>query len=509
MICTKFNVMYFGSALALMMAGCGAQVSSVSNPPSAVSPEAENLFCYPDQEWEPELEIPDSGKHNPPAFSSQEDTLPTAKCPNVALIIIDTLRADKLGCYGCWQDTSPALDVLAAQGVQFEHVLAQCSWTRPSISSFLTSQYPRTLGLYKEENEILDDRWETLAEVLRDNGYYTLGLTANPIINSAFNMNQGFDEYLDSGVVFRGMSVPDGSVTRGEAPLPSARELFDKAIAHLKSPSAAQQPVYLQINLMEVHEWATRRPGADLMRPEYDEFFRNVRGGPFVKYLRMVRQATDDVGGFVARLSALPGWDDALFIILADHGEGLNDHPAVQISEFHGRLLYESSLSVPWIMYRKGWRPKQPAITQEVRLLDVMPTLLDYLGLPAPKGMAGVSLMPWINGEDTPLPIPEIMVAETHFRTANKIAAYGRKWKYIRSSAPHPGIAADELQPRTRMHENGVLTNQAAKQPRATRILRDYLERWEKAHPKAPATPMQNEATETTRKQIEAIGYLQ
>ena len=76
----------------------------------------------------------------------------TKQFPNIVLIIIDTLRADKLGCYGCPQDTSPELDGLAKKGVMFRRVIAQCSWTRPSIGSMLTSLYPRTLGLYSERN---------------------------------------------------------------------------------------------------------------------------------------------------------------------------------------------------------------------------------------------------------------------------------------------------------------------------------------------------------------------
>ncbi len=107
--------------------------------------------------------------------------------PNIVLIIIDTLRADKLGCYGFPENTSPEIDRIANKGILFENVISQSSWTRPSIGSMLTSLYPRTVGIYKEEFDILHDRYETLAEILNDNGYYTMGITANPNINSVFN----------------------------------------------------------------------------------------------------------------------------------------------------------------------------------------------------------------------------------------------------------------------------------------------------------------------------------
>jgi len=98
--------------------------------------------------------------------------------PNIVLIIIDTLRADRLGAYGFPGEISPELDAYARGGVRFDLVVAQNSWTRPSIASMLTSLHPRTLGIYNERGEILGDRFLTLAEALKRHGYTTLGVTA-------------------------------------------------------------------------------------------------------------------------------------------------------------------------------------------------------------------------------------------------------------------------------------------------------------------------------------------
>ena len=492
-------------AACMFSPGCGSADSECSSDRNLGAAGEEELLGT---ETEPELELrpPSSAPGKPP---DRNDSLaPPLSRPNVVLIVIDALRADKLGSYGCRQATSPSLDLLAATGVQFDRVLAQCSWTRPSIGSLLTSRYPRSLGLYREEDEMLDGRFEQLAEILRAQGYTTIGLTANPVINSSFNFHQGFDEYIDSDVVFEWMEVPDGGAVHGEKRLPSAASLFDEALRRIDARGRDAGPFYLQINIMEVHEWATKRPSTNLMRPEYGELFPDVPGDPFVKYLRMVRQATDQLGAFVGCLTALPGWDDALFVILSDHGEGLNDHPGVQISEFHGRLLYDATLDVPWIMFRKGWTPKQARVTVEVRLLDVLPTLLDYLGLPIPAGLDGVSVLPLVNGTGAPVPLPEMMVAETHFRGAEKIAVYGREWKYINSRRPQPGVATYELQARGLGRENGIRTNQFRKQPQAAQALRSYLDRWEKDHPKArPARPTAA-LSEDAKKQLGAIGYL-
>lgn len=126
--------------------------------------------------------------------------------PNVVLIIIDTLRQDKLSAYGFPEETSPEIDRMAEQGVRFNRVIAQSSWTRPSIGSMLTSQYPRTLGIYKETGEVLPDDFVTIAEALREAGYTTIGATANANINTSFNFQQGFDHYVDSTVLLRWMA---------------------------------------------------------------------------------------------------------------------------------------------------------------------------------------------------------------------------------------------------------------------------------------------------------------
>jgi arylsulfatase A-like enzyme len=119
---------------------------------------------------------------------------------------------------------------MARQGVRFDSVIAQSSWTRPSIGSMLTSQYPRTLGIYKEKDEVLPHDAVTLAEVLKEAGYTTIGATANANINSSFNFQQGFDHYIDSNVLYHWMDAPEGGAKRkAKAPLPSARQCIPSA----------------------------------------------------------------------------------------------------------------------------------------------------------------------------------------------------------------------------------------------------------------------------------------
>jgi arylsulfatase A-like enzyme len=243
--------------------------------------------------------------------------------PNIVLIIIDNLRADRLGAYGFDGPISPELDAYARAGVRFARVVAQTTWTRPSIGSMLTSRYPRTLGLYREKEEVLDDRFATLAEVLQGNGYWAVGATANPNINSYFNFHQGFDEYIDSDVVFSFMDREASPQVLGKtSKLPAARSLFDRLEETVRLHKG-RRPAYLQVNLMEVHEYY--RPPME--GEPYDALAAVESRAPYLNYAKAVRRVSLETDRFIRRLRALPGWENTLFVIVSDHGDSLGGPP--------------------------------------------------------------------------------------------------------------------------------------------------------------------------------------
>lgn len=423
--------------------------------------------------------------------------------PNLVLIILDTLRPDMLGCYGCKRPTSPLLDKIASQGALFERVVAQCSWTRPSIGSFLTARYPRELGLYREENEILPGDAATLGKVLKEHGYATFGVTANPNLNKYFNFHLGFDTYLDSNVVFGWMPPEAGTEIRGRVSLPSAPWIYDRVLEFARTH--ADGPCYVQLNLMEIHEWYAR-DNYTLRRPEYIAMFPEP-GTPFPKYLQSVRQLTDDTARFIERLAVLPGWENTLFVVVSDHGEGLGNHPSIPKSLYHGWLLYESQVLVPWIIFGTQWKPARARFDQPVRLLELMPTLLDFAGAPAPAGVQGVSLRPLLEGKADRADLPEYFMTETDYRGANKVGAYAAAWKFFDNQAPHMGLPPKELQARG-MNECGARTDQTAQQPEIAAAMRAYTEAWAaqyaKVAPTAPAQALDAQQVE----QLRAVGYL-
>jgi arylsulfatase A-like enzyme len=441
------------------------------------------------------------GSTPPPDETSPGQTDPHAK-PNIALFLIDTLRADALGCYGAeYPDTSPELDALAARGVRFENVIAQSSWTRPAVASMLTGKYPRRLGIFHETRGILGDAFTTLAEALHANGYRTFGITANSHMNTSFNFHQGFDAYIDSNAVYKFMKKERTNTRYETSTLATAVDMFEKVLAYDSSHDAEHR--YIQMNLMEVHEWY--RGPKDLTRPEYDELFSDSDRG---KYYRAVRQTSADLGAFVEQLRARPGWDDALFIFVSDHGEGLNDHPSVPKSRTHGFVLYESQLRVPFFMYREGWELAGRVVERPVRLMDLMPTVLDAAGLPVPRGLTGVSLMPAVREPGSPLPLPEYFVAETFLRGRDKAAVYSDEWRFYDNTDKHPGTARFELQVAGHP-EDGRRTSVALPYKDQATEMNDFLKAWRKKHP--PAAPLEHKQplSDEELEQLRALGYIE
>ena len=426
-----------------------------------------------------------------PGCSSQRD-------PNIVLIISDTLRADKLGCYGFEQPTSETLDELATKGVLFRRTIAPSSWTRPSIGALLTSQHPRTLGLYKESAEILDDEFTTLAEVLGENGYTNAGVTANPNINSSFNFDQGFDFYLDSHVVYNFMT-PKTGMNYDRTRIRSAREVYQSALDITQEQCAP--PCYLQLNIMEPHEY--QRGALSLTRVDYQDMFDRVPDAP---YLRAVRQASDDTVVFIDTLVSRPGWENTLFVIISDHGLGLRDNGTVPGASSHGYVLYESQLIVPLILFKPGWKPETRVVERPVRLLDVGPTILDFVGIAWPGDLEGLSLLPLTRGVELNT-LPDYFVAETQFRWADKIAVYGAGWTYFENRGSRSGLNPRELQV-AGGPEQGRLSDQIDVHPQVAGRMDRFLRDWEREHPKRTPTVSTEGLSDEEREQLRSLGYI-
>ncbi len=422
--------------------------------------------------------------------------------PSVVLIVIDTLRADALGSYGHPLPTSPELDAIAERGVRFAQVFSQSSWTRPSFASMLTSLPPRASGITEERMHALPAALETLPEILQGEGYVTLGVTANPNINSTFAFDQGYDEYVDSGVRFGWMdeeALP-GDQLHGQVPLMTAPVVFERAL-ELVDAHADGGPVYLMVDLMDVHE---RNDPRVLDGSEWATTFDDH---PDDNYLTALREVSAKVAAFIAALENRPRFHEkTLYVITSDHGEGLRSHPHVRGGRDHGYHVYESQVRVPLIMHHsRGRLPAGRVVESPVRLLDLTPTILDLLGIQRPDVMEGRSLRPEMNGasrEASP------RVVETHFRGAHALGVYGDDFVYVEHRNPWPGTEPREVQ-RLGAEQDGALTNRIEDEPEIAERLRAVLAAWEEEHAMAPPTQVGQPLRDEEIEQLRALGYVE
>ncbi len=342
----------------------------------------------------------------------------------VILLTIDTLRADHLGCYGHHRPTSPVMDAIASEGTLFWNARSQSPWTLSSIASFMTSTYPSVNAVLTGHNKLEDARI-TLAEKMRDAGMLTQAIVTNGWLQDVFGTAQGFDGYHHSGDVFnwgRYQRMLWMRIARRFWPnlFPLfrtflAKDVVDRAIEwlglhhdrdfflwiHTVDPHDPYQPPREYAGFFEDTPYTGRfkessgflnnlRSGARLT-PEDKEHFR-------VLYDREIRYTDDQVGRLVQAMRELGIWDQTLFIISSDHGEEFWEHDGIM----HGHTLYDENLRVPLIFRLPGRIPAGRVIHEPVRLLDLMPTILDFYGLDGSPEMQGVSLVPLIEGRAMP-----------------------------------------------------------------------------------------------------------
>lgn len=330
--------------------------------------------------------------------------------PNIVVIVIDTLRPDRLGAYGNGRGLTPFLDSLAARAVVFRNAYAQTSWTNASIASLFTSRYQSQHHVTSFQAP-LSDHEQTIGEILKGNGYATGGFVANILLLGRLGFAQGFDEYkaltrTEKDFLGRDMYIKE-----------RAGRINSEALRWLdqRQPGAAQPgPVFLYLHYMEPHN-PYDPPAAILQRilagrpipdiPAINDRMRLPNFGTFADdFVRDVQDLYDaEVSSIDADLRVLFDelgrrkiLDNAIVIITADHGEEFREHGLMG----HHQTLFEEVVRVPLMMLVPG-RTQRHDVTALVSLVDVAPTILDLLGVPLPDGFAGRSLRPLLDGRDS------------------------------------------------------------------------------------------------------------
>ena len=393
---------------------------------------------------------------------------------NVLLITIDTLRADALGAYGNSTVSTPLLDRLSAGGVRFSRALAQTVVTLPSHANILSGRYPFAHGVRENSGFRFPGDVDTLATLLKARGYRTGAFVSAFPLDVRFGLARGFDVYDDrygKGAERMAFREPERAGTATVA----AAAAWIAASPESRAPS----PWFAWVHLYEPHfPYAPPEPYAT-----------RYRSAP---YLGEVSAADAALAPLLAPILEQGGNGRTLVVVTGDHGESLGDHG----EQTHGLFAYDATLRVPLIVYQPRLFTSR-VVNDPVRHVDILPTVLDAMGLAAPQGLDGASLLTAMETggrTDTPSYF-EALSASLNRGWAPLYGVARGPLKYIDLPIPELyDVAADPAEAR----------NLAPSRPEDVRQLQTLLRQLRASDRGAART---SESAET-RKRLGSLGYL-
>lgn len=442
--------------------------------------------------------------------------------PNLILVSIDTLRADRLGCYGHPRPTSPAIDALAAEGTRFANVYAPTNWTLPSHYTMMTSLYPSAHG-------VNPDRWllagrrgasesfrirgsgkeETLAERLEAMGYFTAAVTESGWVDARFGFDQGFASYVGHG----NDNLVEGTQKLTLAWLEAHRDLPFFLFVHTYQAHQPyhQPPPYDRMFVEEGHI-GYAMPGLPLPMELFD-LFKDGTFPPMPADVRAfsglydgeVRYVDAFVEALRASLRELDLERDTVVLFTSDHGEEIFERGNFD----HGETLYDEVMRVPLILWGPGRVPAGETRDTPVAVLDVLPTLVELAGGEVGEGIQGRSLTPLLGGETEGLAgrvlfgegfadesVPMVCAWDGSGPSSSKAIFYG------------PDLGRVELFDLAR--DPGETVNVAERRPETVARLREQVLAWQaenaRIHGRLGAATQTLD--EETQERLRALGYL-
>ena len=395
---------------------------------------------------------------------------------NVVLITLDTTRADHLSCYSSRGAKTPHLDALAARGVRFAHATAQVPLTLPSHACIMTGAYPEVNGLRDMGGFILAKSHPTIASVTQAAGYETAAFVGSRVLSRAFGLSNGFDTYDDNMAELTGEPRLPGSYAERRA-----AAVTDLVLTWLRNHD--RKKFFLWVHYYDPH--------APYDPPEpYQRLYASDLYSGEIAYM------DDQVGRLLDGIKQ-DGLDSrTLIAVIGDHGESLGEHGEMT----HGIFLYDSTMHVPFIMAGPGV-PTGKVIDEEVRSIDVMPTILAFLSLSPGKEAEGVSLWPLIQHGykvGSNYAYMETLFPRTYMGWSELRGMRTDNWKFI--LAPRPELYNLDHDPEER-------TNVVSRFPTIAGELDKGV--WQATGLKSPqqelaASPVDPE----TRQELESLGYV-
>jgi len=337
--------------------------------------------------------------------------LPVARPRNLLLLSLDTLRADRVGSYGYGPAQTPQLDALARRGLRFAQATTVVPLTLPAHSSLFTGTFPAWHGVRDNGGFYLDEEQTTLAERLKDSGFRTGGFVGAFVLDRRWGIAQGFERFFDDFDLDKFKDNP--SMDAIQRP---GSEVVDQALQWLSEDR--ERPFFAWVHLYDPHTpYAAPEP--------YRSRFPATMSGAYDAEIA----ATDaQLGRLLAALESDGRLRETLVVVTGDHGEMLGEHG----EQTHGFFIYDAAVRIPLIMAGPGLPAR--AIPDQVRIVDVMPTALELLGVPQPSAVQGVSLLPLARGERLSLVAhSESWYPRYHYGWSELNSIQDGRFKYIRA----------------------------------------------------------------------------
>ena len=402
------------------------------------------------------------------------------------LITLDTTRADHLSCYASDATNTlhqfaetPHFDALARRGVRFEHATGQVPLTLPSHSCIFTGTYPEVNGMREMGGFMLNPNVQTLAGLAHDLGLRTAAFVGSSALARQFGLARGFEVYDDQmPLIPAGRRPPSGIAER------RASVTTDHALAWLREHS--EERFFLWVHYYDPHF------PYDPPEPYHRRYSHDLYSGE-IAY-------TDEQAGRILSFLEQPGLRGRTLVIMtADHGEGLFQHGEGE----HGVFLYDDTLHVPLIICGPGV-PAGKTIPQQVRSIDILPTVAAFLGVAPSAKVQGANLWPLmdkgreLSEKGADYAYLESILPKTRMNWSQLRGMRTDRWKFV--LAPHPELYDLELDP-------GEKHNVIAQHPGVADELQKKI--WEVVGPPGRSETVTNRALDAqTRDELASLGYV-
>jgi len=396
---------------------------------------------------------------------------------NCILITVDTLRADKIGCYGFSRIETPVMDMFASRGVKFDRCISQTPLTLPSHTTIMTGTYPVFHGVRDNGGFLVPQELSTLAELFKQKNYQTGAFVAAYVVDSKWGLNQGFDTYFDNFDLSKYKTISLGNVQR------RGDEVIDEVLGWLEG--CREDKFFAWVHLYDPH---TPYEPPSPYKEQY----------PHNPYLGEIAYTDSQLGRLWSYLEENNLIENTVIVFASDHGESLGEHK----ESAHGFFIYQEGVHVPLIFVTPFKKLHGITRTNVVTLADIMPTILKMNDISLPGQIQGENLLPLFfkeKGLENNFAYSETYYPRFHYGWSELKSIQDEKFKLI---------VAPELELYDLINdpdeENNIVNIQAKEARRLKAVIDGFIEEWGRDAFQVDYRSIDEE----TRQKLTALGYI-